>query len=294
VPEPRRFPLTGVAGAGASAVAGSDAVAHGARAKSSYHQRMGRSRTGRLGRRRAAVLLGLGAGVALAACGFSGLGAAPVASEGGAGNGNGNDNSDGAAGDGNPAFTEGGVIVVGGEGGSASDAALDGGADPADGAPFTCPAACTTCTGTTCNIVCDLTHPCATPITCPPGLPCHVTCDSPDACMMHEISCTMASSCLVDCTQLHACQMTSVHCGSGKCRLDCTGFVDACVSVNLDGMNAASLCLQCEPIAGNPSCRATDGKKPMAGKPCELVCGAGGCNATGNGFNSCSSTSTCP
>ena len=265
---------------------------NGASAKTSYDGRMALSRTGRLGVRG----LVLGTCVVLAACGFAGLGSAPTGAdlEGGAGSGSGSGSGDGAAGDGNPAFLEGGVIMVGGDGGGGGDAAVDADAKAPDDAGFTCPSSCTSCTGTTCNILCDLTHPCLSPITCPPGLPCHVTCNSLDVCSLHTISCSKATSCLVDCTQFHACQTMGVDCGNGACRLDCTGFTEACVSVNLNAPNAASLCLRCEALGGFPGCQSTDGTKPQAGRPCTLVCTGGGCNATGNGIGNCSQPAACP
>jgi hypothetical protein len=246
------------------------------------------SRTARLG------WGGLVAGTfaVLAACGFTGV----AGGEAGAGNGNGNGNgdSDSATGDGTPALGEGGEIVIGGSDGSGGDAAMDADATAPDGSPFTCPSGCTSCTGTTCNILCDLLHPCPIPIKCPAGLPCHVTCDAVDVCSQRTISCANASSCRIDCTQAHACQTVGVECGNGACRLDCTTFAGACVAVNLNASNAASLCLQCEAIGGFPGCQATDGTKPNMGKPCNLVCTGGGCNANGNGLNGCSSAATCP
>lgn len=254
---------------------------------------MALSRTARLGARG----LVLGTCGVLAACGFAGLGAAPAAGdvEAGAGNGNGNGAAgDGAAGDGNPAFGEGGEVVLGGSDGSAGDAAIDADGTAPDGSPFTCPSGCTSCTGTTCNILCDLLHPCSKPITCPPGGPCHVTCNALDICSQRTISCAKASSCLVDCTQFHACETMGVDCGNGACRVDCTNFAEACMAVNLSASNAASLCLQCDAIVGQPGCKATDGTKPMSGRPCDLVCTGGGCNANGNGLNGCNQTTTCP
>jgi hypothetical protein len=230
----------------------------------------------------------LGTVGALAACGFTGLGTQPQPGDGGA------TASDANASDGNAMVDEGGVVVVGGEGGSSEDAALDADGTAPDGSTFTCPSACTTCTGTTCNILCDATHVCPKAIACPAGLPCHVTCNAGDACSQRSVSCTNASSCLVDCTQAHACQTMGVECGSGTCRVDCSSFAEACVSVNLGARNAASLCLQCDAIGGSAACTATDGMKPMAGRPCTLVCGGGGCNANGNGLNGCISAATCP
>lgn len=268
--------------------------AKGAPEKSRYDDRMAQPRTARLGARALVV----GACAVLAACGFTGLGAAPVAGDSDAGasngNGNGNGSSDGATGDGNPAFGAGGSIVVGGDGASAEDAAIDADGSAPDGAPFTCPSGCTSCTGTTCNILCDGTHPCSSPIACPPGVPCHVTCDATGVCSQHNISCAKASSCRVDCTQFHACQMMGVDCGGGACRLDCLNFTEACTAVNLNAPNAASLCLQCDVIGGDPGCKATDGTKPSGGRPCDLVCGGGGCNANGNGLNGCTSAAACP
>jgi hypothetical protein len=245
---------------------------------------MARSRTTRL----LAGWFILGTGGALAACGFTGVGAAALSGDGGA------TPSDATASDGNAMVDEGGVVVVGGDGGTGGDASLDADGTAPDGSAFTCPSACTTCTGTTCNILCDATHVCPKPIACPAGLPCHVTCNAADACSQRIVSCTDASSCLVDCTQAQACQMVGVDCGSGACRVDCTSFAEACVSVNLDAKNAASLCLQCDEIAGSAACTATDGVKPTAGKLCTLVCGGGGCNANGNGLNNCTAAATCP
>jgi hypothetical protein len=88
--------------------------------------------------------------------------------------------------------------------------------------------------------------------------------------------------------------VTAIECGTGACRLDCTNFAGACVAVNLNAPNAASLCLQCDAVGGFAGCQATDGKKPKAGKPCDLVCSGGGCNANGNGLNGCSSAAACP
>jgi hypothetical protein len=234
----------------------------------------------------------LGMGAAMAACGFTGVGAALLPGDGGP------SGSDASAIDGPSIVDEGGVVVVGGGGdsgnGGGSDAALDADGAAPDGSTFTCPSACTSCTGTTCNILCDATHACAKPIACPAGLPCHVTCNGDDACSQRTVSCVDASSCLVDCTQVHACQMMGVECGSGRCRVDCTGFAAACVSVNLSAKSAASLCLQCDAVGGSPGCMGTDATKPMAGRPCTLVCGGGGCNANGNGLNGCASAATCP
>lgn len=243
---------------------------------------MALSRTARL----VAGALVAGTCGAIAACGFTGVGAAPTASDGGSG--------DGAAGDGNPMFDEGGVVVVGGSDGSAGDAAIDADGSAPDGSAFNCPKECTSCTGTTCNILCDVTHPCPSPIKCPAGLPCHVTCNSIDVCSQRTINCAKASSCLVDCTLTHACQTMGVDCGNGACRLDCTSFAGACVAVSLNAVQAASLCLQCDAVAGFPGCQSTDATKPVAGRPCTLVCGGGGCNANGNGLDNCTSAATCP
>jgi hypothetical protein len=243
------------------------------------------ARTVRLG----AGGLVLGMCALLWACGFAGVGGAPAASDTEAGAGLASRDGDGAASEGGPLPGEGGEIVIGD-----GDAAVDADGTAPDGAAFTCPSGCTSCTGTACNILCDVTHPCSKPITCPAGLPCHVTCDSLDACSQRTISCTNATSCRVDCSQVHACQTMGVDCGSGACRLDCTNFAGACVAVNLSAMSAASLCLKCDAVGGFPGCQATDGTKPQGGRPCNLVCTGGGCNANGNGLNGCSSAATCP
>ena len=87
-----------------------------------------------------------------------------------------------------------------------------------------------------------------------------------------------------------------VDCGNGPCRVECTAPLEACVAVNLGAMSASSLCLECRGQLGNPGCKATDGTKPKAGKPCNVSCGGGGCNANGNGLNSCPDLNTahCP
>lgn len=116
-------------------------------------------------------------------------------------------------------------------------------------AAFVCPAECTSCTGTTCNIVCSGLNSCAPQVVCPAGIPCKVECNGEDSCV-NGIDCTDASSCRIECGQLDACAGL-IQCGTGVCIVECTG-ANSCAA----GTSCADSCQCITACEGAGSCLA--------------------------------------
>ena len=116
-----------------------------------------------------------------------------------------------------------------GGGADADPAAPD--ADPAapDAPPGTpdaslaCPSICNQgCGGGVCNILGDTLDLSGTAIVCPPGLPCHVTCEQRQTCRT-RIDCTQATgTCTVDCNGDRSCFFGAT-CGDAPCEIRCVG-----------------------------------------------------------------------
>lgn len=134
----------------------------------------------------------------------------------------------------------------------APDAARDADADALVDAG--CPAACTGgCVGATCVIADPSGN-----VTCPSGRPCRVQCSN--------------------------CDSTTITCADGPCTVVCTGN-DACNSVTIDALGAASFCLDC---SGGPGCNGlTCNDLPACTKRCAT------CNSIGS-CDTCSDVASCP
>ena len=98
--------------------------------------------------------------------------------------------------------------------------------DPGDGATGQCPSPCTNCEADgTCVIHCG-EEECVAGVTCPPGRPCHVTCEGDTACEEVLVDCSAATACEIECLGRDACQ-SGVRCGGTACIIECNG-TDAC------------------------------------------------------------------
>ena len=148
-------------------------------------------------------------------------------------------------------------------------------ADPGDGATGLCPSPCDDCEADgTCVIHCG-EEECAAGVTCPPGRPCHVTCQGDTACENVPIDCTMATECEIECLGHDACQ-AGVSCDGTLCTIECNG-ADACsdgeircnaddCAITCDGENACGdVCchlegcgLECDSSINEDGCTCPD------------------------------------
>lgn len=185
------------------------------------------------------------------------------------------------------------------EGGDINLDPLDGGApdssiaDAAVDAPQ-CPAVCTSCKGTTCNIDCPGPKCAGAALVCPAGLACRVQCSMQAACNSKTVVCPNTTSCEVKCSSFEACVGPVVNCGSGTCRVECGSAEQSCVGMRINAGSASSVCMQCRGTGGNPGCVSPDIAPPPAPAPCTKSCNGGGCNNLGNGFNACTDVGSCP
>lgn len=190
-------------------------------------------------------------GIALAACGISVVGAS---ADGG-----------GTSRDASKEATSGG-----GDDSQGVDGAIEGGAPV--GTDAGCPAVCTGgCKGGTCSILCaNGTH--CPKVTCPPGMPCEVTCIGYDSCTK-GVDCTQATSCNI------TCDTTANPQDPGACHdVDCSGT--AC-TLTCAGEKACQQRLSCD--AG--SCNVTCGtKEACCTAPICNGCSVGGAS---NGVGGC-------
>ncbi len=122
----------------------------------------------------------------------------------------------------------------GGADGSTDAAPGDGGLDATPDANVKCAESqCADAGGVcdsvdeTCTFRCDGgATSCATGITCPPGVPCHVVCAGDDSCA-GKIDCTQATACDIGCLGKHTCG--GVACAGTNCTVRCNGM-DSCRS----------------------------------------------------------------
>lgn len=187
--------------------------------------------------------------------------------------------SDGAAPDGAP--SDGGL-----------DAPVD--AEDLDAAIAACVAVCpdgSACEGGTCNFDCSGQNACqGSRVTCPPGIPCHVTCGE-TACNQ-AVSCGDASRCAIDCVGNNACQGGRVTCGGSECTVACTGATTCNQAVQC---NATARCsISC---SGSDACQG--GVVSCTGQTCSVACdGSTSCNQSVVSYADattivCSATSSC-
>ena len=148
-------------------------------------------------------------------------------------------------------------------------------ADPAaPDAALACPSICNLgCGDGVCNILGDTLDATGTPIVCPPGLPCHVTCGQRQTCRT-RIDCTQATgSCLVDCSGDRSCFFGAT-CGAAPCEIRCVGF-NSCGP--LECGETPSCTIAC---IGDNSC-AFGAICCGAASSCDIACtGGGSCSGT--------------
>ena len=157
----------------------------------------------------------------------------------------------------------GAALPDGGADGAVDGPSSDGPSADADGAvPVTCATSqCVDAGGgcgavdNTCTFRCDAGTSCATGVTCPPGVPCHVVCAANDSCT-GKIDCTQATSCDIACLGDRTCQ--GIDCAGTTCNVRCNG---------------------------GDSCR-TGGIHCTATQACDIVC-------AGSGMANCQDPITC-
>ncbi len=147
----------------------------------------------------------------------------------------------------------------------ARDANVD---DAADGS--TCPAVCNGgCDAGTC-ILRDPTGA----VTCPPGRPCVVACETTQTC--GDIACGAATSCRIQCLEEQACDGITITCGAGPCTVLC-GEDQGCNSVTISAAATRAFCAECR---GDQGCNSTE-------------CSASPADAAACGGSSCGDVSGC-
>ena len=83
-----------------------------------------------------------------------------------------------------------------------------------------CPASCDMgCDTSTMPPTCNVNTNGNTPITCPAGFQCNLTCNHPNSCP--TIDCSAAAACTVTCNANNSC--ATVTCGTGPCNVTCNG-----------------------------------------------------------------------
>lgn len=154
------------------------------------------------------------------------------------------------------------------DGGSLDAADPDAGRHDAGGDE--CPAACDSCTPTSCTITCAFPGACDDLVTCPPGLDCNVLCLGDGSCN-GGIDCSGSDDCNIVCGGQDSCR-DAMYCPFGSaCAIDC-GADSAC-----SGTATTQLEIDC-----SSSCPCTLSCNDIA-TACEfvtLLC-PGGCPATG-------------
>ena len=140
--------------------------------------------------------------------------------------------------------------------GAALEAAPAEDAPPDDAAHAACVAACPaggTCEGGTCVLACPGIAGCMLGVTCPPGIPCRVSCTGPRSC--GTVDCGTASSCRVDCNGDTACG--KIRGAAAQTDIVCTGK-SACRDTRCDGDTCTVQCAgdACKP-ADVACCAAT-------------------------------------
>ncbi len=101
-------------------------------------------------------------------------------------------------------------------------------------------------------------------VSCPSGMPCHISCNSPSACD-GNVDCGTATSCTIDCIADNSC----------GAMFGCTGV--ACT-------------LYCRGVGACSNCHIKDN-----GESCDLeCCGSGSCTSAQATPSACSGTGTCP
>ena len=153
-----------------------------------------------------------------------------------------------------------------------------GGAEDADavadaGATASCAERCLvaggTCEDGTCMLSCPGHAGCGSVVTCPPGVPCRITCTGKEACK--TVSCGEATRCTVLCEGEQACK--------GKVSSMATD-----TSITCTGKDACDTDVTCSGATCAVTCSSTDGR---GCDPAKVRCCASACTYNG-------SAGTCP
>ncbi|MBW2524891.1 MAG: hypothetical protein JRI23_11975 [Deltaproteobacteria bacterium] len=102
-----------------------------------------------------------------------------------------------------------------------------------------CPAACSSCSGNTCNITCSSDQSCMGPVNCPSGFDCVVTCSGDQACKNATINCPDMYGCAVSCAcgggNTQCCQGATINCSTtGRCSVGCNNALQACQDTTVE------------------------------------------------------------
>lgn len=110
-----------------------------------------------------------------------------------------------------------------------------------------CAAAGGACNGDVCTFVCQGTAACKDDLSCPPGMPCKVSCTGKDAC--RGVTCRDATSCIIECTSGDPACNGRVTCAGPSCAVTCgvngckEDEVRCCADTcTIDGQDARATC----------------------------------------------------
>ncbi|MBS2015138.1 MAG: hypothetical protein JST00_19765 [Deltaproteobacteria bacterium] len=157
---------------------------------------------------------------------------------------------------------------------------LDGGLDgepplDLDAAQQKCLGLCEagTCEAGTCKIDCSGSNACnGATVTCPPGIPCGVTCVGSGVCSQ-GVDCMGSTACSVVCNGSNACANAPVACSGSQCSVACNGSSSCSQGIVCD---AGRCDLSCR---GSSSC--ANAPVTCTSNVCNVRCGDGGDDGRG-------------
>ena len=133
-----------------------------------------------------------------------------------------------------------------------------------------CPSQCTSCDKNSgkCTIDCSATNTCNSPLQCPAGFNCDITCG--DNSCRNGIDCAPGTGCTIDCSGDSACR--NINCGQSRCDVTCGGD-NSC-----RGVDCSASCACDVTCFGINSCGDTGAMCP--GKATTPICDTGmGCTS---------------
>jgi hypothetical protein len=133
-----------------------------------------------------------------------------------------------------------------------------------------CPTQCTSCDKSSgkCTIDCSGTNTCNSPIQCPAGFNCDITCG--DNSCRNGIDCAPGTGCTIDCNGDSACR--NINCGQNRCDVTCGGD-NSC-----RGVDCSASCACDVSCFGLNSCGDNGASCPL--KATSLICDTGmGCTS---------------
>jgi hypothetical protein len=131
------------------------------------------------------------------------------------------------------------------------------------------------CVAGVCVIDCSAADSCPSEISCPPNIPCRVTCG--DRSCDDRVLCGNASSCEVVCAGIDACS-EEVHCGKAPCTITCSGAGSCKKKIKCKESCACDVsCVGVASCFEAPEC-------PLMGDACRL---GKGCSSDAAGCDRC-------